>query len=162
MKSLAWTRLAAACALPLAAHAQVYKWIDENGKVRYGDTPPPKAKTKVISTPSARSPSPPPAAANAARPGEAKKGPLTPAEQEMEFRRRAKEAQTRDAKAEKERKDQEARKVNCENSQQTLRGLESGQRITRTDANGERQYLDDAQVAQEIARAKASVSQWCQ
>jgi len=162
MKSLAWTLLAAACALPLAAHAQVYKWIDEHGKVRYGDTPPPKAKAKVIATPSARSPATPPAAANAGKAADARKGPLTPAEQEMEFRRRAKEAQTRDAKAEKERKDQEARRLNCENSQQTLRGLESGQRISRTNAQGERYFLDEAQVAQEIARAKDTVSQWCQ
>lgn len=159
MKSLAWTLLAAACAVPLAAHAQVYKWIDENGKVRYGDTPPPKAKAKVIATPSARSPS---GAANTAKPKDARKGPLTPAERDLEFRRRAKEAQTADAKAEKERQDKEARRVNCENSQQTLRTLESGQRISRTDANGERYYLDEAQLAQEAARARESVSQWCQ
>jgi hypothetical protein len=162
MKSLAWTLLAAACAVPLAAHAQVYKWIDENGKVRYGDTPPPKAKAKLIATPSARSPASPSGAANSAKPKAAKKGPLTPAEQELEFRRRAKEAQTADAKAEKDRQDKEARRLNCENSQQTLRTLESGQRISRTDAKGERYYLDEAQLAEETARARQSVSGWCQ
>ena len=162
MKSLAWTLLAAACALPLAAHAQVYKWVDENGKVRYGDTPPPKAKAKVIATPGARSPAAPPAAANAGKANDAKKGPLTPAEQEMEFRKRVKEAQESAAKAEKESKEKEARQQNCESARAALRNYQSGQRIARTNAEGERYFLDDAQVAEEASRAQQAVSQWCQ
>jgi hypothetical protein len=162
MRSLAWTVVAAACALPIAAHAQVYKWIDENGKVRYGDTPPPKAKAKVIATPSARGSASPAQPGAAAKGKDARKGPLTPAEKEMEFRRRAKEAQTADAKAEKERQDKEARRLNCDSAQQSLRTLESGQRISRTDAQGERYFLDEGQIAQETARARQAVSQWCQ
>jgi hypothetical protein len=30
--------------MPTAVPAQLYKWIDEDGGVNYGDTPPPKAK----------------------------------------------------------------------------------------------------------------------
>jgi hypothetical protein len=33
--------------------------------------------------------------------------------------------------------------------------------VTRTDAKGERYYLDDAQIAQETARARQSAQQWC-
>jgi len=163
MKSLAWTLLAAACAVPLAAHAQVYKWIDEHGKVRYGDTPPPSAKVKVITAPSARSAAPDSAPASGeGKEAKAKKGPLTPAEQEQQFRRRVKEAQEAAAKADKERKDKEARKENCANAQEALRTFQSGQRVSRTDAQGERYFLDDSQRAQEAARAQQAVSQWCQ
>ena len=31
----------------LAAHAQVYKWVDADGKVTYSDVPPPKSAVKV-------------------------------------------------------------------------------------------------------------------
>jgi hypothetical protein len=39
--------------------------------------------------------------------------------------------------------------------------MESGQRIARTDARGERYFLEDAQVAQEAAKARQAVQQWC-
>ena len=31
-----------------AAHAQLYKWVDTDGKVRYGDSPPPGAKASAL------------------------------------------------------------------------------------------------------------------
>jgi hypothetical protein len=36
--------LAALAGEPPAAHAALYKWVDENGVVNYGDTPPPGAR----------------------------------------------------------------------------------------------------------------------
>lgn len=38
-------------ALPLMAHAALYKWVDDNGEVVYSDTPPPK-KAEEIRPPS--------------------------------------------------------------------------------------------------------------
>ena len=35
---------AAAIAVPAAAHADIYKWVDEKGGVTYGNMPPPGAK----------------------------------------------------------------------------------------------------------------------
>ncbi|MEW6690029.1 MAG: DUF4124 domain-containing protein, partial [Pseudomonadota bacterium] len=58
-------------------------------------------------------------------------------------------------------KDAAAKQENCERSRESLRVLESGQRIARTDARGERYYLDDAQIAQEMAKARDAVKQWC-
>ena len=29
---------------PLIAHAEIYKWVDENGRVQYGERPPPNVK----------------------------------------------------------------------------------------------------------------------
>ena len=43
-----------------AASAQQYKWTDKDGKVRYGDVPPPGVTTTKL-----KAPSPPPAAAAA-------------------------------------------------------------------------------------------------
>jgi Domain of unknown function (DUF4124) len=42
--SLVGLLAAAAIAVPAAAHAGIYKWVDETGGVTYGNAPPPGAK----------------------------------------------------------------------------------------------------------------------
>ena len=160
MKRWIWIALAAVAAG--TAHAQAYRWVDKDGHVGYGDTPPPGAKTtplRDVAPADTSAPAAPAADANAGK--ETKQGPLTPAEKELEFRRRMKEAQEAAAKADKERQEAEAKKANCEGAQQSLQTLESGQRITRIDSNGERYYISDDQRAQDTARAREAVSQWC-
>jgi len=140
-------------AVAAAAHAQQYKWKDQNGRTQYGDIPPPGVKAIPLRAPVG--PAAPPAAKDA------KKGPLTPAEQELEFRRRLKERQEAAAKEAKAKDAAEAEKQNCENARQALRTLESGQRVARTNAKGERYFLDDAQRSQEVERARRAVTSWC-
>ena len=80
---------------------------------------------------------------------DAQKGRSPPAEQDAEFRKRKQEAakdREKQAQAEQEA-DGEARELRARAGEQ-LRALESGQRIARTDAKGERYYLDEAQIAQ--------------
>ena len=47
MKLLVLT-LAAFLAMGTAAHAEVYKWVDEDGNVHFTDTPPPMQKTEEV------------------------------------------------------------------------------------------------------------------
>ena len=152
--------LVALAAFAAAAYAQQYKWVDRNGRVQYGDTPPPGVNARPLRG-STRPPAPAPAAEEAAGEAAAKKGPPTMAERDAAFRKRreeaAKAAQTQ-AKAEQEAK---MRKENCERAQASARLLESGQRVTHTDANGERRFLDDAEIAQETARARQTIKEWC-
>ena len=153
-----WMFIGLAAVAVGVAHAQAYKWVDKSGHVEYGDRPPPGAKVTPL-----RNVAPPPAPAASAK-GDAKaaqKGPLTPAQQELEFRRRMKAAQDAAAKADRERQAAEEKKQNCENAKQTLRTLQSGQRIARVDSKGERYFISDEQRAQDTARARTAVSQWC-
>jgi hypothetical protein len=147
--------LALACAFATSALAQQYKWTDKNGRVQYGDAPPPGVKAAPLR--------PPPAApaAKAADPKAAKKGPLTTAEKEAEYRKRQQDAAKEREKLAQEEQAAAATTENCTNAQEVLRTLQSGQRISRTDAKGERYYLDDAQIAQETAKAQRAVQQWC-
>lgn len=145
-------------AFAAAAHAQTYKWVDKDGRTRYGDRPPTGVKAKLLSPPAAPASG---AAASGDAAKDANRGPLTPAEQELEFRRRIKEAQEAAAKQERERREAEERKANCARAKEALATLQSGQRIARTDASGERYYLDDAQREQEAAKARESVASWC-
>jgi hypothetical protein len=149
------------CVAAGAAQAQIKCW-NEGGKRVCGDAPPAGAKTTTIqgttSQPAAPAQAP---GAKDGKAGPARKGPLTPAEQEQEYRKRQQESQKNAEKAEAERKDAAIKRDNCERSKEALRGLESGQRMSRTDAKGERYFLDEAQTAQEVAKARQSVKEFC-
>ena len=141
--------------LSSVAAAQQYKWVDQNGKTQYGDTPPPGVKAQRLKAPSG--PAPAPSAAAKSDKGAKTEKPLTP---EAAYRKRQEEAQ-KDAEKQAQA-DQEAanKRDNCARAQEGLRSLESG-RVTRTDAKGERYYLDDEQIAKEQARARQIVQQNC-
>ena len=126
MKAL-WICLALMLAAGTAS-AQLYKWVDKDGKVRYGDSPPPGTKASSIKSPQSGGGAPAPAATAA----DAKKGPLSAAEQEQEYRKRQKEAEKAGQKSEQERQAKSATSEGCERSREYLRTLESGQRIART------------------------------
>ena len=138
-----------------AAAAQQYKWVDQNGKTQYGDVPPPGVQAQRLKPPSS-GPAPAPAAA-AKKDGKTEK-PLSP---EAAYRKRQEDAQKENEKNEKAEQEAAARKENCARAQEQLRQLETGQRIARTDSKGERYFLDDAQVAQEMARTRQIVQQSC-
>lgn len=134
-----------------AASAQQYKWVDQDGKVRYGDVPPPGVKATRLKPP-AQGSAPSPAARKDA--GKA----LTP---DQAFRKRQEEAQKERETQAKADQDAQVKRENCARAQDGLRALESGQRISRTDSTGERYFLDEQQIAQETAKARQNVQQWC-
>ena len=150
-----FSALTLAMALSFAAFAQQYRWVDENGRVQYGDTPPPGVKATPL-----RAPATPPAAAAPAAGTKSGKA-LTPSEQEAEYRKRQLEARKAADKAAAVDRDSTQNKENCARAQEYLRGLESGQRQARVDSAGERYFLDDAQVAQETAKTRQAVQQLC-
>jgi uncharacterized protein DUF4124 len=146
-----------------AAAAQ-YKWVDKDGKVQYGDVPPAGVNAAPMrrKTPPQTTYSQPEASdkKDGDKKDNAKKGPLTTAEKDAEFRKRQKEAEQdrqKQAKAEQEAAD---KRENCARAQESMRGLESG-RVARTDSKGETYYLDDAQLKQESVRSRQLVRDWC-
>ena len=141
--------------LAAPALAQQYKWVDKDGKVRYGDLPPPGVKATPLKGPSVpAAPLPSPTAA-AGKKGEKA---LTP---EQAFQKRQKEQAEAAATADKTRADAEIKRANCDNAQSTLRQLDSGQRMSTMSSAGERTYMDDAQRSKETERARKAVSDWC-
>ncbi len=145
-----------------AAQAQIKCW-NEGGKRVCGDTPPAGAKVTTIRSPSGPA-DPAPAAAKADAKGSAakaaKRGPLTPAEQEQEFRKRQAEARKSAEKQAEEDKLAEAKRDNCARAQEALRSYDSG-RVARTDSKGERFFLSEAEVAQETAKARQIAKDSC-
>ena len=154
--------LVAALAFSAGAAAQMYKWKDKNGHVRYGDTPPPGVDATRMGAPATGYAGP---AAPAAPPGDVRsekngKGdkPLTP---EQAFEKRQKERAAAEEKAEKERQLAATKRANCQSAQAQLRTLQSGQRMATINAAGERVFMDDEQRVAETARAQKAVSDWC-
>lgn len=160
-------RLSVALALTLCvalpASAQMYKWVDSDGKVQYSDKPPPSnIKAEKLRVPARAADAPATGEdKGAAQKDAAKPAPKTAAEQEQAFRKRqldAAKAQTEQAKKQAQAGD---RAENCKRAREALANFEIGGRITRIDEKGERVYLDEQQIAQEMARARAEAAAAC-
>lgn len=160
LAALSLTALAALLLGAPAAHAQ-WKWRDERGQIHASDLPPPRSipDKDVLQRPppvvyKARPASPAASAASAA----VAKVTNDPALEEK--KRQAEQAEAAQKKAE-ESKLAAQRKDNCTRARDQLAMLESGQRIARVAANGEREYLSDEQRTQESQRARTVMAADC-
>ena len=152
------------------AQAQGYRWVDKDGKVRYGDAPPPGVKATPMKPPPGT-----PAPATVPAPGagggggaskdaaakDTKKGPLTPAEQDQAYRERQLKAKEAKDKADKDLVEAEQNRQACASAQESLRVLERGTRISTVNAQGETVFLEDDQRGARIAQAQKVTSQTC-
>ena len=145
--------LASALGLASGALAQQFKWVDKDGRLQYGDTPPPGAKAQRLRPPPGGAPAPSSSAAK--KDGEKALSP------EAAFQKRQKEAKELEDKAAKDRAEAETQRLNCMAAQSQVRQIQSGQRITGMNAAGERVFLDDSQRALELERAQKAVSESC-
>lgn len=134
-----------------AFSAEVYTWRDAGGKIHYSDSPPPGVEAKKMRGGTSEDTQPPAQAAPR----------RSLADQEMEFRKRKTEAEAAQAKADKEKSEAEESKRNCEQSRNQLQALESGQRMSRYNAQGETVVMDDDTRVQEIEKARKAVQSWC-
>ena len=141
------------------ASAQLYKWVDNDGRVQYGDTPPGDASkvTRLRPPPAGSAPAPAATSETAAKDKDKDKA-LTP---EQAFKKRQQERQEAEQKAEKERAEADQKRAGCENAQAGLRQLQSGQRVATVNSAGERVFIDDNERARQVQRAQKSVDDWC-
>jgi len=153
MKPLFALVLAGSLGAAGAAHAQVYKCVDANGKTVYSQARcPASAKSKTLDAHPAPS-SPTPAAA--------KGGDADPRKADAEFRKRQLEEKEAEKKASEKNAEAQTKQENCQRARGALAQYEAGGRITRFKANGEREFLSDDEVAQEKGRAQSLVQEWC-
>lgn len=165
-----FTLALAACVLSTPVSAQ-WKWRDAQGKVQYSDLPPPQSvpDRDVLKRPAgmATSAGPAAAAASSAAPA-AEAAASAPAkaeaaglDKEVEARRRAEEQAAQATRKAEEQRLARERAEYCTQARGHLRALESGGRLTRTNANGEREFLDDTQRTQEIAQTRKGLATHC-
>lgn len=147
----------------LPAAAQVYSWRDKDGRLNYADQPPASGEVRLLHDPRQRQAQATPAARSS---GDAtvtaSNKPKTLADRELEFRQRRAEAAEAEAKEEKAAAEMADRQRYCEQLRNQLAALNSGQRVSRFNSAGEREYLDDAARAAEIDRQQQQLEQNCQ
>ena len=135
--------------LPVLAQS-IFSWKDANGVTHYSDTPPADSTSRRLK----QAPlAPPPTAQDGAT--------QSFADKDLAFRKRRAEAAEADDKARKEKSRDEDRQRECASAKAQLAGLESGQRIARFNAAGEKEILDDDQRAAEIERTRRVVENNC-
>jgi len=148
--------LALILAFALPAHAQLYKWVDSNGRVQYSDRPPAGGKkAEQISNANASS------VGSQAPVAGAKEGARTPTDLEQDFRKRRAEQAEADKKQQQAAAEQRQKSETCDAARRNLAALQSGQRIARFNEKGERSYLEDAARAGEIERAQQQIQSHC-
>jgi uncharacterized protein DUF4124 len=162
-----------ACLLALAAagaHAQtLWKWRDAAGQLHISDTAPPvgtpskniiSAPPGGVVVPSALTAAPPASAARSDA-GAAASG----AETALDKKKKAADKERADKEATDraalEAKNNAIRADNCSRARSALTGIQSGQRIARVNANGEREFLDDAARADELKRTQDAIASNC-
>ena len=85
----------------------------------------------------------------------------TDAEKELDFEKQQKEdAQAAKKEQDQAKKQQETAQM-CASLRSNVAALQSGVRITRVNAQGERYFVDDAQRQAEAANAQNEISQHC-
>jgi hypothetical protein len=161
--------LIALIGLLLAASAQAqWKWRDAKGHVQYSDMPPPAGTPDkdILQRPQAATrsitivPAGQPTVSAASAPTPAASAP-TRAEQDAAARKKQEQDSQEAKRKEEERRVVEIRRENCSRAQSQMRDLQSGQRITRTNEQGERIYMDDAQRQAEIERVRQIMADMC-
>jgi len=137
------------CAVLLAwsgmASAIVYKWVDAQGKVQYGDRPPDGVNAEVVELLGTHTGRP-----TAAQPAAPKTATAT---QDPVVRDPVKKAVDDDVA--------QARQKQCTDAQDRYKKLIEGRRLYKTGDNGERQYLTSEEIDSERLNAKRDVDELC-
>jgi hypothetical protein len=123
--------------MPVAA--ATYKWLDENGRVVYGDTPPPGAKAERINAPL------PPVEPNAARDLAAK---------DADFRKRQQDRAQAEANAAKASAEDKALLERCVQARGRILALRGDGALYRYNEKGDKVYFDAAERGRAIAETE--------
>ena len=180
MKTLRPFLLALACALPALAMAQ-WQWLDKDGRKVFSDRPPPAdiPANRVLKQPGGGS-MPVAAAAPAeavapgtAAPAAAASGPaaapqarasapkVAGKDKDLEAKKKQMEAAQAEKKKADEAKVAAAKAENCARAKAGKAAYDSGVRIGRTNAQGEKEILDDKQRETEVKRLQGLIARDC-
>lgn len=129
--------------LPCIASAEIYRWTDANGQVHFGEAP--RAGAVQVEV---KPPAPQQDAAAAER------------QQRSERFSQARREEQQQADA-KNREQQAKSAQECQQLREQYAELEHGGTFYKVDAQGERQYYNEAQLDSARSRLKARLAQRC-
>jgi hypothetical protein len=150
LRTLAIAALALAFALALPAAAQVYKWVDKDGKIHYSDKPPRDPKAKGVKDLHIESKPTDPAAV------ERELAELTERGKSVDDSLRVQEQVKTQTAAQKAAAEQM-----CDQAMARLAALEQVQRMAKVDKDGNRTYASDGETNTEREKARKQVDELC-
>jgi hypothetical protein len=138
-----------ACALALApvVSAQLYKYVDKDGKTVYTDQPPASADPKQMNIPSS--------ATGVAAPGKSY------VQQDKELQKARDKAKEGDKKSEEKEARAQAEAERCQSAKTAYEHYAQGGRISKYNEKGERVFLGDAEIDAERERSKQKMEEVC-
>ena len=140
---------AALLAWPMLASAVVYKWVDVQGKVQYGDRPPDGVHAELVEGLGTSRGTQQAASPTRATPTSPTLGNAPPAPSDKE-----KKAVDQDVEA--------TRQKQCVEAQDRYKKLIEGRHLYITGDNGEKQFLTSEQIDTERLNAKRDVDSLCE
>ncbi len=141
--------------LSLTVGAQVYRWVDKDGKVQYSDQPPPPGAGKAEAT---RITSSTPSSGSGGTPAPPAKGaPGKDAGDKAKAKAEPDNAAKAEADAQKKRETAEF----CDNARGEVRQLQNGNRLSVTSPDGEVRFIEDDERASRIARLQKQIADTC-
>jgi hypothetical protein len=173
MKFAHWLVLGCVCLLPLSASAQ-WQWIDKSGKKVFSDQAPPPdipeknilrragsppARTGFNSAPADGTASDEAAAAKAREAAAAPKPPAV--DKELEEKTKKAQAEEKAKQAAEAEKNAKIKAENCERARQGKATFDSGIRVAKVNAKGEREIMDDTARAAEQKRLQSIIESDC-
>ncbi len=141
--------MAALLTLSATASAEVYRWVDGQGRVHYSDRP--SANAQLVSVRS-RPSSDETVAARASQDAEQRSQAATQEAQERSDQQTTQAVQqdVNQVRAEK-----------CKKAQEAYTTAIESQRLYRQGKDGEREYLTDAELTEARINSRKAVDQWC-
>jgi len=133
----------------LAAHAEIYRWTDKNGKVHFSDKPVgEKAETVDIKV---KPVSPTPTRTSSERKQRA----------EDFMRAREEERAVSEKELAEKKKLKAEKKANCKKARKEYKRVTTAGAVYFKNKDGSRDYLDDKRRKKEEASIKAQIAKWC-
>ena len=129
------------------ASAVVYKWVDAQGKLQYGDRPPDGVHAEVVELLVSHATASRSTTTTAPAPGPRNAPVPTPKDADDKKAVAQDVAQTRDKQ--------------CTDAQERYKKLIEGRRLYKTGPNGERQFMNSEEIDTERLNAKQDVDTIC-
>jgi Domain of unknown function (DUF4124) len=172
LRNISLALLALLLALPLLGNAEIYKWKDKNGVVRYTDTPPPSnvrlesIDGKRAIKQSNQAPLAPVVNTDVATAGKGEMKDKESAGKAESTEDAAAKLRQKNAEADKNnKKEKEAQaklnEENCKAAKSNLASYNQGGRVYKMNEKGEREYMDDAGLKAGAASAQKDIAQYC-
>jgi hypothetical protein len=137
--------LAFACLLAPWAGAQLYKYVDKDGKTVYSDLPPANVESKQIAAP-------PPAAAGTSKSFLERDKELEKGREANREKAKKSEQTSRKAQEEQER---------CNHARHAFETYSAGGRIIKPSTTGERTFMDEQEIDAAREKARREMDEIC-